>query len=138
MLRSMLPAGDPATDYLCDFENRAMAVAVRDSFAKLGLPTQGHFADIAGPGPTLMVRMIRNPTGAHPRAAVFLTYDSRQDARTVVVATYRPEGHLDKSLIHVIDAVSWENGEPEAIPLAQRGPRARSGPARRRTATGAP
>lgn len=124
----MLPAGDPHTDYLCDFGNRAMATAVHDSFAKLGLPTQGQFADVAGPGPVLLVRLIRNLVAAHPRAAVFLTRDTRMEMRMVVITTYRDDGTIDRSIAHQLTDEEWNAAEPEALPLALQTPTQRRKP----------
>lgn len=109
------PAPDPGPCYLCDFGNQQMGEAVRDAFAKLGVSTQGEFADLPGPGPVEMVRMIRDPTGAFPRAAVFLSRNG--DTRVIVVCTYRG-GMVDKQITRAISDEEWQLGEPEALPLA--------------------
>jgi len=114
----MLDPGDHGS--VCDFDNSALASAVRLALIKLGVPPAGQHIDLDGPGPVMLVRLIRDPGRAHPRAAVFVVHDRGTDARLVSVATYRPEGTVDRSISSQISAADWDGGEPEALPIAQR------------------
>lgn len=103
------------------FPNRLMTTLVREALVKLGVPLVGEYVDLAGPGPVLLVRLIRDPTGPHPRAAVFLSVDhDLAQTRSLVVTTYRREGEIDRTVAHNILESSWQDAEPEAVPMAHR------------------
>lgn len=108
---------------LCNFENRLMSETVTDAFRKLGVSTLGFFADLPGPGPVTLVRMVRDPAGGFPRAAVFLSCAGINGTivRSLVVCTYR-DGRVDKQVVRMFAEDEWQRGEPEAMPLALRRP----------------
>lgn len=104
----------------CQFENKALSAFVREAFAKMALPTSGQSADIMGPGPVKLVRLVRNPTAAHPRAMVTIVWDPEHDTRIVSVAAYDPAGAILRSVQHVFDEAAWGAGEPQmSLPLAR-------------------
>lgn len=47
----------------CQFENKALSAFVREAFAKMAIPTSGQSADIVGPGPVKLVRLVPSPAG---------------------------------------------------------------------------
>jgi hypothetical protein len=105
----------------CEFQNQALSAAVRDAFAKLRLPTVGAFVDILGPGPVKLVRLVRNPTAAHPRALVTVVWAAETERWVISVAAYSPAGDILGSVQRTVDAAAWDAGEPqEATPLARR------------------
>jgi hypothetical protein len=111
---------DMPLEYLCDFDNRVAAELVRNAFAKLGISTQGHMAEVRAPPPVVLVRFIRDQNGPHPRAAVFIAQDLKTGARQISVVTYRQNGDYDKHLLRELTADEWASGEPEPLPLAKR------------------
>lgn len=85
----------------CEFQNQALSAAVRDAFAKL--------------------RLVRNPTAAHPRAMVTIVWEPETERRVISVAAYSPAGDILGSVQRTVDAAAWDAGEPqEATPLARR------------------
>ena len=105
----------------CEFQNQALSAAAHDAFAKLRLPTAGAFVDILGPGPVKLVRLVRNPTAAHPRALVTVVWEPETERRVISVAAYGPAGDILGSGQRTVDAAAWDAGEPqEATPLARR------------------
>lgn len=114
-------------DEPCEFVNKALSAFAREAFAKLSLPTSGQMADIVGPGPVKLVRLVRNPTSAHPRAMVTIVWDPEHDSRIVSVAAYDPAGAILSSVQRVFDEAAWEAGEPQmSLPLARRLPVSRA------------
>ena len=77
--------------------------------------------DILGPGPVKLVRLVRNPTAAHPRALVTVVWAAETERWVISVAAYSPAGDILGSVQRTVDAAAWDAGEPqEATPLARR------------------
>jgi hypothetical protein len=115
------------SDDLCEFRNKALSGAVRDAFAKLGIPTSGQLADITCPGPVKLIRLIRNPTGAHPRAVITVVWEAQTERWIVSVATHDGAGALLHSIQKTLDRDAWDASEPDAQPLAKPIVRAHTG-----------
>lgn len=114
-------------DEPCEFQNKALSAFAREAFAKLSLPTSGRMADIVGPGPVKLVRLVQNPTAGHPRTMITIVWEAEHERRIVTVASYSPDGALLRSVQRVIDEEAWQAGEPQvSLPLARRLPSARA------------